>query len=79
MSATLSTIVRPAVTNRTSTSPRLFSACWDGIARYFVRRAAIARLCELDDCALRDIGLARSEIETAVHGSMTAPDRARVR
>ena len=28
--------------------------------------------------ALRDIGLVRSQIETAVHGFMTAPDLARV-
>jgi uncharacterized protein YjiS (DUF1127 family) len=76
MSATLSTIGRPAVTKRASTFSRLFSACWDGIARYFVRRAAVAHLCELDDCALRDVGLARGQIEAAVRGFMTAPDRA---
>jgi uncharacterized protein YjiS (DUF1127 family) len=50
----------------------------DRIARYFVRRTAIACLCELDDRALRDIGLVRSQIEAAVHGFMTAPDRARM-
>jgi uncharacterized protein YjiS (DUF1127 family) len=78
MSATLSTIVRPAVTKRASAFSRLFSACWDGIARYFVCRAAIASLRELDDRALRDIGLARSQIEATVHGFMTGPDRARM-
>ena len=50
---------------------------WEGIARYFFRRAAIARLRELDDRALRDIGLTRSQIEAAVHGFTTAPNRAR--
>jgi uncharacterized protein YjiS (DUF1127 family) len=78
MSATLSTIIRPAVTKRPGAFSRLFSACLDGIARYFVRRAAIACLRELDDRALRDIGLVRSQIESAVHGLMTAPDRARM-
>ena len=57
---------------------RLLSACCEGIARYFVRRAAIASLRELDDRALRDIGLARSQIEAAVHGFITAPGRARM-
>jgi uncharacterized protein YjiS (DUF1127 family) len=68
MSATLSTIVRPAVTKRAGTFSPLFSAFWDGIARHFVCRAAIASLRERDDRALRDIGLARSQIEAAVRG-----------
>jgi uncharacterized protein YjiS (DUF1127 family) len=75
MSATLSIIAWPAVTKKASAFARLFNACWDGIARYFVSRAAIASLRELDDRALRDIGLARSQIEAAVHGFITAPDR----
>jgi uncharacterized protein YjiS (DUF1127 family) len=78
MSATLSTIVRPAVTKRSGAFSRLFSACLDRIARHFVRRAAIACLRELDDRALRDIGLVRSQIETAVHGFTTSPDRGRM-
>ena len=77
MSATLATIVRPEVTKSHGVFAQLVSACWEGIERYFVRRAAIARLHELDDRALRDIGLARSQIEAAVHGFMTAPDRMR--
>ncbi|CCM77183.1 DUF1127 domain-containing protein [Rhizobium mesoamericanum] len=36
--------------------------------RHFARRAAIVRLRELDDEALKDIGLARSEIEAAAFG-----------
>lgn len=62
MSAILSTIIRPA----------------EQIARFLVRRAAIAKLCALDDDALKDIGLAPSEIEAAACGLMTASNRARL-
>ena len=78
MPATLSTIVRPAVTKRADPLSRLLSACWEGIARYFVRRAAMASLHELDDRALRDIGLVRSQIEGAVCGFMSLSDQARM-
>jgi uncharacterized protein YjiS (DUF1127 family) len=78
MSATFSTIIRPTVTKRPGAFSRLFDGCLDRIARYFVRRAAIACLRELDDRALWDIGLVRSQIEAAVQGFMTAPGRARV-
>jgi len=54
------------------------SACWEGIARYFVRRAAMASLHELDERALRDIGLVRSQIEGAVCGFMRLSDQARM-
>jgi uncharacterized protein YjiS (DUF1127 family) len=77
MSATLSTIIRPAVTKGPGALFQLFSACRDSIARYFDHRAAIAQLSEFDDCALRDIGLVRSQIEAAVHGFLTTRDRAR--
>ena len=76
MSATLATIGRPQVTNRPGAFSRIFSAGWDGIARYFVRRAAIARLHEFDDRVLRDIGIERSQIEAAVCGLIT-PSQAR--
>jgi uncharacterized protein YjiS (DUF1127 family) len=78
MSATLATIVRPEVTKRVNAFAQIFSACWDGIARHFVRRATIKRLGELDDRALRDIGLARSQIEAAVCGFVALPDQARM-
>ena len=78
MPATLSTIVQPAVTKRANPLSRLLSACWEGIARYFVRRAAMASLHELDDRALRDIGLVRSQIEGAVCGFMSLSDQARM-
>jgi len=78
MSAILSTIVWPAVTKRLGAFSRLLSAYCHGIAGYFVRRSAIARLHELDDRALRDIGLARSQIEAAVYGFITPSDHARM-
>jgi uncharacterized protein YjiS (DUF1127 family) len=40
----------------------------DRLAAFWVRRATIKMLHELDDHALRDIGLARDQIETAIHG-----------
>jgi uncharacterized protein YjiS (DUF1127 family) len=78
MSATLVTIARPAAAKRPATSLRIFLACWDAIAGYVVRRGAIATLRELDDRALRDIGIVRSQIEPAVHGFITLPERARM-
>jgi uncharacterized protein YjiS (DUF1127 family) len=78
MSATLATIVRPEVAKRANAFAHIFSACWDGIARHFVRRTAIATLHELDDRALRDIGIGRSQIEAAVHGFITIPDQGRM-
>jgi uncharacterized protein YjiS (DUF1127 family) len=78
MLATLATIVRPEVMKRPAALARFFSACWYGIARHFARRAAIKTLRELDDRALWDIGLLRCQIEGAVHGFMTNPDRGRM-
>lgn len=71
MSATLSAIVRPAIMKRPGAFSRLLSACFDGIACYFFRRSAIASLRELDDRALRDVGLARLQIEAGVYGFAT--------
>jgi uncharacterized protein YjiS (DUF1127 family) len=78
MSATPATIVRPEITKRANAFAQIFSACWDGIARHFVCRTAITTLRELDDRALRDIGIARSQIEAAVHGFITLPDQGRL-
>lgn len=79
MSATLATTVRPEVAQRPRAFAWLVSGCWDGIARHFVRRAAVTRLRAFEDHLLRDIGLERSEIEAAVYGAITRSDRARTR
>ena len=79
MSAALSTVDRPVGPKSPGASLAILNACREAIARYLVHRAVIASLRELDDHALADIGLARAEIEAAVHGSMTAPDRKRGR
>jgi uncharacterized protein YjiS (DUF1127 family) len=68
MSAITATKVRPEVSTRSGAISWLFHAGWAGVARYFDRRAAMASLGELDDCALRDVGLARSQIEAAAYG-----------
>ena len=78
MSATPATLVRPDIRDGASAFSRAFSACWYAIALYFARRAAIKSLRELDDRALWDIGLLRCQIEPAVNGFMTAPDRGRM-
>ena len=67
MSATLVTTARPTAAKRPGRI-ELFVAAWDVVAGYVVRRTAIATLRELDDRALRDIGIARSQIEAAVQG-----------
>ena len=79
MSATLSTTARPEGTKSPGANLRTVDVYRERIARYFVRRAAIVNLRERDDGALRDIGLARSEIEAAVYGLITAPNRVRIR
>jgi len=75
MSATLSTIVQPAVSVRSGASLQILSTSWKRIARYLIRRAAAAALHELDDRILQDMGIARSEIEAAVHGLITSSAR----
>jgi uncharacterized protein YjiS (DUF1127 family) len=79
MSATLSSLFQPAVTVRPGRYVRrLFHAFARDIAHYFERRAALRHLGELNDRELRDIGLARSQLEAAVYGFIARPDRARM-
>jgi uncharacterized protein YjiS (DUF1127 family) len=78
MSGSASTIVPPVATKGLSALSRLLGACCDGVASYFVRRAAIKTLRELDDRALRDIGLVRAQIESAVHGFVSLSSQRRV-
>ncbi|WP_024518651.1 DUF1127 domain-containing protein [Bradyrhizobium sp. Tv2a-2] len=75
---TLSTITRFAITKKPGGFSRLLNAGRDGIAGYFFRRSAIANLGELDDRALRDIGLERSRIKAAVYGFVTLRNRGRM-
>ena len=49
---------------------RLLGSWVNGIVTYFARREAIKTLSELDDRALRDIGIERGRIESAVRGSI---------
>jgi uncharacterized protein YjiS (DUF1127 family) len=75
----LSTLFQPAVTVRPGRFVRrLFHAWARDIAHVFGRRAALRRLRELNDRELRDIGLSRGQIEAAVYGFITRPDRARI-
>jgi uncharacterized protein YjiS (DUF1127 family) len=48
------------------------AACslWRAAAKARARRLAVRELSALDDLSLRDIGLARSEIEAAVRGDL---------
>jgi uncharacterized protein YjiS (DUF1127 family) len=78
MSATLVTIIRPAPAKRPAIVSRICLACWDALAGHVVRRSAIATLRELDDRALADIGIARSQIEAAVHGLVALPGQGRM-
>jgi uncharacterized protein YjiS (DUF1127 family) len=78
MSAPVSNIARPAVGRSSGTVTQLLSTCWNAATGHFVSRAAIATLRELDDRALRDIGLDRSDIEAAVYGLIITSDQARM-
>ena len=79
MSTILSILIdRPRMTKGAGALSRLFGACMDEIVRYFVCRAAVANLSAFDDRALRDIGLVRCQVESAVHGFIARPDRGRM-
>jgi uncharacterized protein YjiS (DUF1127 family) len=78
MSATVSAVSQPAVAKWPAILSRICLATWDAVAGYFVRRSAIATLRELDDRALCDIGIARSQIEAAVQGLISLPEQGRM-
>jgi uncharacterized protein YjiS (DUF1127 family) len=75
MSTMSSTATRPATAGP---FVRWIGACAHALAVYFDRRSAIKALHELDDRALRDIGLARCHIEAVVGGALN-PGMARLR
>jgi uncharacterized protein YjiS (DUF1127 family) len=56
---------------------RLLGKWVNGVVNHLARRQAIQTLHELDDRALRDIGIERSRIESAVRG-MVDPDFGRI-
>jgi uncharacterized protein YjiS (DUF1127 family) len=62
---------RPAcVPKRSGGFFRVLGSWVNGIVTYLARRQAIQTLSELDDRALRDIGIDRSRIESAVRGTI---------
>lgn len=77
MTTIYSTAGRPAHRNSMSGLFRLLGSLVNGIVTYLARRQAIQTLSELDDRALRDIGIERSRIESAVRGNAD-PDFARM-
>jgi len=68
---------QPASQSLVSGFFRLLGSWVNGIVTYFARRQAIQTLSELDDRALRDIGIERSRIESAVRGTVD-PDFGRI-
>jgi uncharacterized protein YjiS (DUF1127 family) len=77
MLATLSTVIRFAITKKPGGFSRLLNAWREGVAGYFFSRSAMTDLSELDERALRDIGLNRSQIEAAVYGFVTIRNQGR--
>jgi uncharacterized protein YjiS (DUF1127 family) len=57
---------------------RLLGKWVNGIVTYLARRQAIQTLHELDDRALRDIGIDRSRIESAVRSGTVDPGFGRI-
>ncbi len=57
---------------------RLIRVSVDALATYWVRREAIKTLSQLDDRALRDIGISRCHIETAVAGKVNELELIRI-
>jgi uncharacterized protein YjiS (DUF1127 family) len=72
MSATPSAKTWPRIAKGIGAFLRPSGDVWELVARYLVHQAAVARLRECDDRSLREIGLARSQIEAAVRSSVAA-------
>ena len=77
MTTIYSTAGQPARQSSMSGFFRLLGSLVNGIVTYLARRQAIKTLSELDDRALRDIGIERSRIESAVRGNVD-PDFGRI-
>ena len=59
---------QPASQNTPAGLADLFGRWVNGVVVFWARREAIKTLRQMDDRALRDIGIVRSQIEAAVHG-----------
>jgi len=68
MTTIYSTATQPATSGALSGLVRLFGDWANGLATYLVRREAIKALRAMNDRELRDIGIHRSYIESAVAG-----------
>ncbi|HVQ71508.1 MAG TPA: DUF1127 domain-containing protein [Bradyrhizobium sp.] len=68
MTTIYSTAGQPAPQSALGGFFRVLGSWVNGIVTYLARRQAIQTLSELDDRALRDIGIERSRIESAVRG-----------
>jgi uncharacterized protein YjiS (DUF1127 family) len=73
-----STAGQPASRNLSGGFVRALGSLVNGIVTYFAHREAIKTLSELDDRALRDIGIERGRIEAAVRGGVD-PEFGRIR
>ena len=69
----------PAIPNLLGGLVRRIGMWAHAVAAHWERRAAIKALRQLDDRALRDIGIARCHIETAVLGGAANPEMGRLR
>ena len=70
MTSISSTAGQPASRNLSGGFVRALGGLVNGIVTYFAHREAIKTLSELDDRALRDIGVERGRIEAAVRGGI---------
>jgi uncharacterized protein YjiS (DUF1127 family) len=75
-SFTSSTAIQPATSGVFGRTARRIGIWVRALAAGWNRRAAMKDLYQLDDRALRDIGISRCQIERAVHG-LDRPDLAR--
>ena len=78
MTAISPTTAQPARSGSAGGFVRWIEGGATALLTYLERRAAIKTLRQLDDRALRDIGLSRCQIEAAVGGALN-PEMARLR
>lgn len=71
------TVGRPVIFSAMGGFFRLLGKWVSGVVNHLAHRHAIQTLNELDDRALRDIGIERSRIESAVRGKID-PDFGRI-